>query len=91
LEKYSGLERWINRQQASNKSDGKKIEVADRTGGRSADNSALLNAIVADSSKTGMMLLMDAAQPYVGLDLIIGVESSVGPSNAVGCGFKTIS
>ena len=45
------------------------------------DNSAMLNGIVADSSKTGLRLLMDAAQPCVGLDLIVGVESSVGPSS----------
>ncbi len=42
------------------------------------DNSAVLNAVVADCSKTGIMLMMEAAQPYVGLDLMVGVESAGG-------------
>ncbi len=44
------------------------------------DKSASLDAIVGDISKTGMMLMMDAAQPYVGLELIVGVERPGGTS-----------
>jgi hypothetical protein len=48
------------------------------TASHEVDGSACLDAIVADVSKHGMLLIRDGAQPFVGLDLMIGVETSIG-------------
>ncbi len=42
------------------------------------DRSASITAIVANVSSSGLMLVTDAAQPYPGLDLVVGVERNQG-------------